>query len=71
MFLVKKKFLAEFLRRKKKIEQPYKPGPGKEFCVMRDGPKSSCESHDRGLGITVKNECKMGLTGLHDSPARV
>ena len=52
MFLVKKKFLSEFLRRKKKIEQPYKPGRGKGFCVMRDGPKSSCESHDTGLGIT-------------------
>ena len=48
MFLVKKKFLAEFLRRKKKIE----PGSGKGFCVMRDGPKSSPESHDTGLGIT-------------------
>ena len=71
MFLVQKKFLAEFLRRKKRIEQPYKPGRGKRFCVMRDGPKSSCESHDTEMGITVKNECKMGLTGLHDSPARV
>ena len=49
MLLVKKKFLAEFLKRKKKIEQPYKPGRGKGFCVMRDGPKSSCESHDTGL----------------------
>ena len=45
MFLVKKTFLAEF-------EQPYKPGRGKGFCVMRDGPKSSGESHDTGLGIT-------------------
>ena len=66
-----KKISCRILKNEKKIEQLYKPGPGKEFCVMRDGPKSSCESHDRGLGITVKNECKMGLTGLHDSPARV
>ena len=55
---------------KKNLLQPYKPGRGKGFCVMRDGPKSSRESHDTGLGIIVKNEC-MGLTGLHDSPARV
>ena len=71
MFLVKKKMSCRILKKEKKIEQPYKPGRGKGFCVMRDGPKSSCESHDTGLGITVKNECKMGLTGLHDSPARV
>ena len=36
----------------KNIEQPYKPGRGKGFCVMRDGPKSSRESHATGLGIT-------------------
>jgi len=43
--LVKKEYLAEFLRRKKNIWQP-KPRRGKGFCVMRDGPKSSCESND-------------------------
>ena len=66
-----KKISCRILKKEKKIEQPYKPGRGKGFCVMRDGPKSSCGSHDTGLGITVKNDCKMGLTGLHDSPARV
>ena len=52
MFLVKKKISCRILKKEKKIEQPYKPGRGKGFCVMRDGPKSSCESHATGLGIT-------------------
>ena len=47
-----KKVSCRILKKEKKIEQPYKPGRGKGFCVMRDGPKSSCESHDTGLGIT-------------------
>ena len=47
-----KKISCRILKKEKKIEQPYKPGRGKGFCVMRDGPKSSCESHDTGLGIT-------------------
>ena len=47
-----KKNSCRILKKEKKIEQPYKPGRGKGFCVMRDGPKSSCESHDTGLGIT-------------------
>ena len=38
MFLVKNKYLAEFLRRKK-ISGSLKPGRGKGFCVMRDGHK--------------------------------
>ena len=40
----------KFLRRKK--YRAALTGRGKGFCVMRDGPKSSCESHDTGLGIT-------------------
>ena len=51
VLLVKKKYHAEFLRRKK-ISGSRNQGVGKDFCVIRDGPKSSCESHDTGLGIT-------------------
>ena len=49
-FWLKKTFLAEFLRRKK--NRAALTWRGKGFCVMRDGPKSSCQSHDTGLGIT-------------------
>ena len=47
-----KKVSCRILKKEKKIEQPYKAGPVKGFCVMRDGPKSGCESHATGLGIT-------------------
>ena len=42
---------SEFLRRKK-ISGSNNQGVAKDFCVIRDGPESSCESHDTELGIT-------------------
>ena len=63
MFLVKKKFLAEFLRRKKKFLAEYlrrkkksgslNLGVAKDFAWCVTAPKLHCESHDTGLGITI------------------
>ena len=53
-FWLKKKYHAEFLRRKK-ISGSRNQGVAKDFLHdIRDCPKSSCESHvhDSGLGIT-------------------
>ena len=51
-----KKNIMQNCKEGKKISRSHNQGVAKDFCVTRDGPKSSCESHDTGMGITYFDE---------------